>query len=269
MTDSAGLATDLERAFVDDERPPAERRGLLRLMTLLVDRPAPPDPLDMWPDYADLRSRFLSAVVSGSADTIEERFLALYCHLHGYEAPYTHDERRRMDELGGYWCHAGGLSPLLKAADHIGPQTVSADFGAGNGLQGLLLQKLYPHARTVQIELSSRMVAAGRVLQDWLDIAPERVEWIVGDVLDHSPRGLDFVYLYRPVRPEGAGRRFYEQFAAELDQAPADIVIFSIADCLKSFLDDAFEAFYYDGHLTCFRRRARSGRNPGPAGPRR
>ena len=203
MTDSAGLAADLERAFADDERPAAERRRLLQLMILLVDRPLPPDPFAMWPEYADLRSRFLTAAASGSADAIEERFLALYCHLHGYEAPYTLDERRRMDELGGYWCHAGGLSPLLKAADHIAPETVSADFGAGNGLQGLLLQKLYPHARTVQIELSSRMVAAGQVLQSWLGIAPDRVEWIVGDVLDQFAAGTGF----RLPLPPGPPRR--------------------------------------------------------------
>jgi hypothetical protein len=49
-----------------------------------------------------------------------------------------------MDRSGGYWCHAGGLSPVLKAGAFIEPDTVSADFGAGNGLQCLLMQKIHP-----------------------------------------------------------------------------------------------------------------------------
>ncbi len=188
-------------------------------------------------------------------DPIEEAFLELYCHLHMYEAPYTADERRRVDETGGYWCHAGGLSPVLKASRWIGPGTVTADFGAGNGLQGLLLQKLYPHARTVQIEISSRMTAIGRSLQEWLGIERDRVEWIVDDVCNVSPDGLDFIYLYRPVRPDGEGRKFYERFAAGLARSTEPVVIFSIADCLGPFLPAAFERFYTDGHLTCYRRR--------------
>jgi len=160
-----------------------------------------------------------------------------------------------MDELGGYWCHAGGLSPILKAGEYIGPDTVSADFGAGNGIQGLLLQKLFPHARTIQIEISSRMVAWGKELQKWLGIDPGKVEWVVGDVLEYSPRGIDFIYLYRPVRPEGKGRQFYENFAAELSASSEPVVIFSIADCLASFVSDNLEVFYSDGHLTCLRAR--------------
>ncbi len=253
MFDFNTLPDDLERVFADDDRPPRERRRLLALMEIFATLPPPPDPLGMWPDYAALQGRFQEALTQARPDPVEEAFLELYCHLHGHEAPYTAAERERMDEVGGYWCHAGGLSPLLKAGEHILPDTVSGDFGAGNGLQGLLLQKLYPHARTVQIEISSRMVEAGRVLQQWLGIAEDRVDWVVGDVLDHSPQGLDFIYLYRPVRPEGAGRLFYERFAADLAEAPRRVVIFSIADCLKGFLGKEFEVFYGDGHLTCFR----------------
>lgn len=122
-----------------------------------------------------------------------------------------------MDEAGGYWNHAGGLSPILKAKPWIKPETVSADFGAGNGLQGLLLQLLYPHAKTVQIEISSRMADVGESLRDWLGIAPDRIDWIIDDVLNVSATGYDFIYLYRPVRPEGAGRDFYTRFAREVE----------------------------------------------------
>jgi len=245
--------TALQRIFADNERPAREIERLVALMDLFADLPAPPDPFGLYGDYAALQTRYLTAIADGDAETVEEAFLTLYAHVHGYEAPYTRDERARMDELGGYWCHAGGVSPLLKAGEHIGSDTVSADFGAGNGLQGLLMMKLYPHRRTVQIELSSRMVESGRQLQAWLGIDPARVTWVVGDVMKQSALELDFIYLYRPVRPDGEGRAFYERFAAELGEQARAVVVFSIADCLREFLPASFEVFYSDGHLTCFR----------------
>jgi hypothetical protein len=248
-------ASRLYELLAFDERSPEERERLVRLMVLFAELPPPPDPFGMFPRYAELREVFLHSGEGSDGEALEEAFLELYCHLHGHEAPYTSEERRRVDETGGYWCHAGGLSPILKCGPFVQARTVSGDFGAGNGLQGLLMQKLDPHRKTVQMEISSRMVAAGKHLQNWLDIPDERVEWRVCDVLEASPQGLDFVYLYRPVRPEGEGRRFYEQFARVLESSRAPVVIFSIADCLRSFLSPAFEVFYIDGHLTCFRRR--------------
>ena len=147
------------------------------------------------------------------------------------------------------------MSPILKAGDWLRPGSASADLGAGNGLQGLLLQRLYPHRRTVQVEISSRMVEIGTRLQRWLEIPGDRVEWVVGDVMDASIDGVDFLYLYRPVRPDGPGRAFYERIAAELDASDRDVMIFSIADCLRDFLSDRYEVFYGDGHLTCFKPR--------------
>jgi len=232
--------------------PEAERKPLAKLLRLFRDQPPPPDPLGLHPRYAGLRGRYLEALNEGDAEAIEESFLELYCHLHGHEAPYTAAERQRVRETGGYWCHAGGISPLLKAGPFIRPETVSADFGAGNGLQGLLLQHLYPHRQTIQIEISSRLIASGRSLQEWLDIPAERVEWREADVMDVRPEGMDFIYLYRPVRPEGEGRRFYEDFAAALSRSRERVVIFSVADCLKSFLPGTFTIFHDDGHLTCF-----------------
>jgi hypothetical protein len=256
MNEFRPLPGDLANIFRDDDRPLVERDRLLVLMELFATLPFPPDPFGLCPDFQNLQRIFLRSLGSAQADPVEEAFLNLYCHLHGHEAPYSAGERQRMDELGGYWCHAGGLSPILKAGEHIGPATVSADFGAGNGLQGLLLQKLYPHARTIQIEISSRMVAWGKELQQWLGIDPDKVQWVAGDVLEYSPRGIDFIYLYRPVRPEGPGRRFYEKFAAELSVSPGPVIIFSIADCLAPFVSGNFEVFYSDGHLTCFRNRS-------------
>ena len=104
----------------------------------------------------------------GADDEIEERFLELYAHLHMNEAPYTIEERQRMDAAGGYWNHAGGLIPIRKAAPWIDGSTVSADFGAGNGVQGLLLQVLYPHRKTVQIEIAEKMSEIADCLRAFL-----------------------------------------------------------------------------------------------------
>lgn len=232
----------------------ADERGLLvRLMTLFAALPLPPDAAADFPEYEKHKEHFLGCLEGEDPDALEEAFLTLYAHLHMYEARYTAEEREQMDLSGGYWAHAGGLSPILKAAPWLSPATVSADLGAGNGLQGLLLQYLYPHQLTIQYEISSDMVRIGRELQEWLGIPEERVEWVVGDVCDQVFEDIDFYYLYRPVRPDTErGEAFYENLSEMLEWGERPVVIFSIADCLKQFLSRRFKVFYADGHLTCF-----------------
>jgi len=231
-----------------------ERRHLVRLMTLFTELPAPPDPGDHFPKYEEHKEKFIESIDGKDPIAFEEAFLMLYAHVHMHEARYTPEERELMDLAGGYWTHAGGLSPILKASHWISPATVSADLGAGNGLQGLLLQYLYPHQLTIQYEISSDMVKLGERLQDWLGIPDDRVEWVVGDVCDQVFEDIDFYYLYRPVRPSTErGEAFYENLAEMLDWGEQPVVIFSIADCLKQFLSRRFKVFYTDGHLTCFR----------------
>ena len=237
-----------------DDYSAEERNHLTRLMLLLAELPAPPDLDKDFPKYEEYKQNFLNCAEGTDGEVLEEAFLTLYAHLHMHEASYTPEERRRMDEAGGYWAHAGGLSPILKAGPWIGSDKVSADLGAGNGLQGLLLQYLYPHRKIIQIEISSRMIEIGRRLQAWLGIPDEKVEWVAGDVCEQSLEGIDFFYLYRPVRPTTEkGRAFYKNLAGLLARSPKRVVIFSIADCLKDFLGPGFEIFYNDGHLTCFR----------------
>lgn len=256
MSESVGtrIAHRLRRLPGQGEHASEERERLIRLMCLLAELPEPPDPFGLYPQYAGLRDRFLASIGGPDGEALEEAFLLLYAHLHGYEVPYTPDERSRVLETGGHLSHVGGLSPILKAAPFIARDTVSGDFGAGNGLQGLLIQKLAPHAKTVQVEISSRMVEAGRRLQTWLGIPTERIDWVVGDVSEVSPAGMDFIYLYRPLRPTGPGEEFYRRFAAQLEASRKPVVIFSVADCLRPHLSPDFEVFYSDGHLTCFRR---------------
>jgi hypothetical protein len=99
------------------------------------------------------------------------------------------------------------------------------------------------------------MASIGDMLREWLGVPREKVEWIVADVIGVPAAGYDFIYLYRPVRPEGPGRNFYTRFAREVESEARPPVIFSIADCLRDFLSERYQVFYGDGHLTCFRPR--------------
>ena len=72
--------------------------------------------------------------------------------------------------------------------------------------------------------------------------------------MNQSAKNYDFIYIYRPLKPEGKGIQFYTQFAEEVSQSEGSVVIFSIADCLAGFLPNKFKTFYSDGHLTCFRK---------------
>ncbi|MDP7113026.1 MAG: hypothetical protein QGH45_13730 [Myxococcota bacterium] len=244
------LARRLAHLLRGHDRPVRHRRRLARLILELSGRPPPPDFAEDFPRFAELRDALDVSIAGDDGEVIEETFLELYTHLHQAETPYTADERARLDAAGGYWAHAGGLGPVLMAPDHLDQGSVSADFGAGNGLQALLFQLLAPHRKTIQIEISAGMVAVGRRLQSWFGIPGERVEWVVGDVIDHTPRGIDMLYLYRPVRPDGPGRAFYERFAQAVEEAPRPMTILSVADGLGVFLSDRFDVAYCDGHLT-------------------
>ena len=243
----------LDSAFVASGWEPHEAERLARLIDLFLALPEAPSRRLSFPEFARLRDHLGRAAAGGDPEEIEPRLLELYAHVHMNEAPYSPEERRRVNATGGYWNHAGGLSPILKAGPWITPETVSADFGAGNGLQGLLLQSLSPHARTTQIEISARMRDIGEAVREWLGVPQDRVEWIVDDVLNVPASGYDFIYLYRPVRPDGPGREFYARFAREVEAEPHPPVIFSIADCLRGVLSSRYEVFHGDGHLTCFR----------------
>lgn len=249
------MTVDFGTILAQTDYSPTERHNLARLMALFAQLPAPPDPYHLYPQYSQLKKRFLESIDCDDADTLEEAFLALYSHIHGYDVPYTSSERSRVKATRGYLNHPGGLSPIVKAGPFINPETISGDFGAGNGLQGLLLQFLFPHLKVIQIEISSRLVEAGRQLQAWLGIDKHRVVWRTEDIIDVSPKEMTFIYLYRPVRPIGEGRLFYERFAEKLDDMTEPVVIFSVADCLREFLSTKFEVIYDDGHLTCFERK--------------
>jgi hypothetical protein len=242
----------LGEAFPDDR----ERAVAVRLAMELLTRDPPPGIPELGA-IADHHRRLQTAVAHGEPEVFEESLLTYYAALHMHEAPYTIAERVIMDRTGGYWAHAGGLAPILRAAPWIEPTTVSCDLGAGNGLQGLLLQLCHPHRRCLQVELSGAMVAIGRRLQQWLGIPAGTIEWIEGDVRDVDLLEVDFIYLYRPMRPETeAGQRFYARLADTIATSERRPVVFSIADPLREFIDPRrIEVVASDGHLTILRSR--------------
>lgn len=204
------------------------------------------------PDIGQYVAHLMESLEMKDPSAAEAAVIMLYLALHGAGSAYSSPERERLRLKGGYSCISGGLSPLMMAGKFIVPGSVVADLGAGNGLQGLLLQRLYPHRRTMQIELSSEMIRIGRIFQKALRIGDDRMEWINDDIADVSLEPVDFIYLYRPARPSGSGNDLYRTIALKLAASQKPLVIFSVADCLSGFLDKRFSVFYTDGHLTCY-----------------
>ena len=193
-----------------------------------------------------------SALRENDPSSLESNLLNLYAQLHGAGSVYSPYERRLLTERKGYSCYPGGLSPLIKAVQFVKPESIVADLGAGNGLQGLLLQCLSPHRKTIQIEISSEMIRIGRIFQQALGISDDRIEWIHDDIINVSIKTADFIYIYLPAKPLEGGKEVYEAIANKLRMMNRPLVVFSVADCLAKFLNGQFSIFYTDGHLTCF-----------------
>lgn len=204
------------------------------------------------PDVKGSFSRFLTTLDSDDPSGMERTLVELYSRVHSAGAKYSEEELQALKARSGYSCISGGIAPLLMAEPFITPEAVVADLGAGNGLQGLLLQRIRPHRRTLQIEISSEMIRVGRILQEVLGIGNDRVEWIRKDIAEACFEVADFIYLYRPVRPQGSGAGVYEAIGRRLSACKKPCMIFSVADCLGPFLDESFSVLHTDGHLTCF-----------------
>ena len=204
------------------------------------------------PDLNCYVKNLSSALREGDSSSLERDLLNLYTQLHRAGSEYSPYERKLLTERKGYSCYPGGLSPLFKAVQFIRPESIVADLGAGNGLQGLLLQCLSPHRKTIQIEISSEMIRIGRIFQQALGISDDRIEWIHDDIINVSIKTADFIYIYLPAKPLDGGKKVYEAIANKLRMMNRPLVVFSVADCLAKFLNGQFSIFYTDGHLTCF-----------------
>ncbi len=197
-------------------------------------------------------------------EVLEERLLTLYLRVHELTLPNRSEEHGIRRGVQGHSNYPGGILPLLLAGDHVGPETVSIDLGAGNGLQGILLQRMYPHRETIQVELLEGLIARGKAFQAAVGIPASRMTWRHANIAEVSLEGVDFVYLYRPAQPGGAGAEVYRAIARNLARAPSHVVVFSVADCLGRFLGKGFRTCWTRGEVTCFRKRDAGG--PGKPG---
>lgn len=245
------------------EAADARGRVLARVGAIFDELAARPGIDAVVPSFTRFHDELLAARAGADADAVEVALARLYCVVHGSGGAYAEAERQAFDALGGYWCHAGGLEPLHVVAPFVGPETRLADYGAGNGLQGLLFQRLHPHRLTTLIEIGGPMIEQGRRLQALLGIPEERVRWVHASIEAVPPREFDVVYLYRPVRPEGPGRAFYEMFAREAALVRHPLTIVSVADCLKDFLPAAFRTLGDNGQIAVFSNRAGAPRGEG------
>lgn len=210
-----------------------------------------PSVRDEFPWITNHINIFKEALYRDNTEDIEDALLSLYINLHKAGSVYTEEERQRLRSKGGYLCYPGGLSPLRLARGFITKETVIADLGSGNGLQGLLLQELYPHRKTIQIEISKEMIRIGKLYQEALGISNEKVEWFNGDIIDAPFEEADLIYIYRPARPAD-GADLYRNIADRLSRQDKEVTIFSVADCLAPFLEERFTTHYDDGHLKIF-----------------
>jgi len=234
-----------------------DRPGVLAAIGAVFDRmAAAPAIEEVVPGFREAHRALAAARAGADGDELEARLAACYCLAHGSGGAYAGEERREFDRLGGYWCHAGGFEPLALAGPFITPETRLADFGAGNGFQGMLLQLLHPHRSTTLVEIGGPMIEQGRRLRQLLGIPEGRVRWLHASVTEVSPAGFDVVYLYRPLRPTGPGRAFYEVFARDLAGAGHPVTVVSVADCLKDFLPPSFRVLHDDGQVAVFSSRA-------------
>lgn len=213
--------------------------ALLRIATSLQIRE--------FPGITGSLRAFEEALTQNNRD-LEEATSYLYITLHNVGSIYSEEEKNILRSKGGYLCYPGGFSPLLLAGDFISKDTIVADLGSGNGLQGLLLQRLYPHRKTIQIELSKEMIRIGKLYQKALGIEEGKIEWINDDIMNAHFEEADLIYIYRPARPV-QGASLYRGIAERLINSERDITVFSVADCLEPFLKERFFTSYDDGHL--------------------
>jgi hypothetical protein len=206
------------------------------------------------PQLRESHEHYLAMQGSKDSSEKESALLELYLRLHALGWSYSNDEEKALARALGNTNIPGGLAPLVLAGEFMRPGAVSADLGAGNGLQGLLMQYLYPHQKTILIELSSSMVETGKRFQKILGIPDEKVLWVQDDIKGADFSESDLVYLYRPARPHGEGNALYHYIAEQLGLMRKPVVVISVADCLGHFLGAGFTTVFENEHISVFQK---------------
>ncbi|MFP4573652.1 MAG: hypothetical protein ACLFNW_11860 [Desulfobacterales bacterium] len=206
-----------------------------------------------FPSGARIAEHLREARQDGDPSVRENALIALYHCLHAAGARYKEQEEDALDTWNGLGCIPSGLLPLFFARHFVRPDSLTADLGAGNGLQGLLIQALCPHRQSLLVEISENLVETGRRYQQALGISNERILWENGDIADTNLREVDLVYLYRPARPQGDGKLLYKIIAEKLAESSRFVTIVSMADCMGRFLDESFKNIYSNEFVEIYR----------------
>lgn len=225
-------------------------KGVQTIEEALITLARHPDVQRLAPEVRDWEAHLRSARSDNDVDEQEYALLELYRTLHTAGAGYTPSEKTQLESQKGLHGLSGGLMPLLMAKELITPETRMADLGAGNGLQGLLLQCLAPHLHTLQVELSDSHLEAGRLFQKVLGIPEKQITWLHGDLFNSDLTHTTLVYLYRPVRPSETTAPLYKKLADTLSAIDHPIHLVSVADCLTPHFDLPVTPLYADGFLT-------------------
>lgn len=194
----------------------------------------------------------LNSISSNDNEQREASLIDLYLCLHKAGASYNQCEQRLMDEKKGLKWLPGGIMPVVFASYIMKPQFTFVDLGAGNGLQGLMLQYISPHRLTRQIELSGSHLNTGRIYRKVLGIHETQVSFENADIFDSSFYGVDVFYMYRPARPMGEGINIYKNINAKLLALKNPFFLISVADCFEPFITMDYKVVYSNEFLKIF-----------------
>jgi len=232
------------------EGAPVIETSLLRLSSA-------PEVAGLVPKAPLLADRLRDCARHAGLDERELALSSLYLTLHSAGAQYMPEEDEILARAHGIPKQPGGMTPILLSAPFVKPESTVVELGAGNGLQGLLLQSLARHAQTVMVEISGSLIETGRVLQRAMGLKDESVRWHHADLLEADLPALvggppDLLYMYRPVKPAGRGRRLYERIAEWIQEWPGGQAIMSVADCMSPFLGPGVKKLYEDEYLSVY-----------------
>ena len=209
--------------------------------------------MQMFPDISKPMDEYVRARGTGDNAEREYALLTLYLSLHTLGSGYSASEAMKLKRAEGISNLPGGMFPLVAASRMVCDETAFMDLGAGNGLQGLLLQSMRPHKITIQVELSLGLIEVGRIFQHALGISEDRVQWICGDIAEQELGLADLIYMYRPLKPYGMGKQLYEGVAQRLSALKTEVTVLSVADCLGSMLGEDFRLVCSNEFFSCYR----------------
>ncbi|PID78457.1 MAG: hypothetical protein CSA42_00315 [Gammaproteobacteria bacterium] len=182
----------------------------------------------------------------------ETLLIDLYLLLHKFGCGYSDMEQNFISEKKGIKWLPGGIMPIILTSYLMNEDYVFADLGAGNGLQGLILQSISPHKKTRLIEISESHLMAGRAYAKALGFNNESILFENNDILSSDFKDIDIFYMYRPARPMNGGKNFYIRLSEKFEQMEKEFFLVSVADCFEPFIKQDCLTVYSNEFMKVF-----------------